>query len=212
MKYKAWVEEVYGAPAGVDPAMYDLSHAAIHLDELVLLDYIPRSFSDLSVVERFSKEQIGIGLSIVFSNCCSDYPFIFIGNGNEAEKIKAIDSIACVYEHYFESLCVDPVSRIGDAADGRIGYICYMLWDIFVVDPAVNGVSSEMLNAGLRVMSKALQSKNDNVIVSALHGLGHWGEDLTQAASIVSEWKKNPTTTNPCILEYADCVEEGYVL
>ena len=212
MKYEEWVQEVYAAPPGVDPTMYDLSHTATHLDELLLLDYMQRSFSDLSIVEQFSKEQIGVGLSLVFSNCCSDYPFVFIGPGHEAEKVRAIESIAAVYEHYFETLCVDPVHKIGDAADGRMGFICYMLWDIFVLDPAVDGVSSAMLDAGLGVMGKALQSKNDNVLVSALHGLGHWGEDLPEAAALVRAWKKAPTTSNPCILEYADNAEDGYVL
>ena len=86
--------------------------------------------------------------------------------------------------------------------DGVIGDLCYMLWDIFVLYPG--NASEAMVHAAVDVMRNPMNSKNDNCIVSAIHGLGHWAYNVPSAVEALEEWLRKPSTKNKVILEYAE--------
>jgi len=77
-----------------------------------------------------------------------------------------------------------------------------MFWDIFVLYP--DNASKGMVDAAIGVMREALESNNDNCIVSLLHGLGHWSIYTPVASEVIEEWLKNPSTNNKNVIEYAE--------
>ncbi len=168
---------------------------------------------DAEVHELFSKQQIGNGIITVFSNDCGDLPFVYIGSCDEARRVKGIRNLTYLYSNYFERYCTTFVDRTDDVdrvADGSIGFICYMFWDVFVLYPG--NASPAMQSAALDVMQSALKSRNDNCLASAIHGLGHWVSDHPKAGEILRRWLRHPTTKNKQIIRYAQVATSGMIL
>jgi hypothetical protein len=102
-----------------------------------------------------------------------------------------------------------PIGNIGNF-DHRVSYLCYMLWDIFVLHPG--NASGGMTSAALDVMEHAIQMKNDNCIVSAIHGLGHWAMHDSRAVQILRNWLERTTTRNARVIDYAIQATTGCIL
>lgn len=142
---------------------------------------------------------------------CGDLPFCYLEAGDDARRIQGIRNMRYLYSNFFERYCVAKVSSTGnDISDGEIGNICYMLWDIFMLHPG--NASPGMVAAALDVMANALQSKNDNCVISAIHGLGHWALTAPRAKTILSSWLRQPTTKNETVREYARQGMSGGIL
>jgi hypothetical protein len=211
MEYAKWRDAIFGQPVGSDPVMLDLHPEtyAVSLDEH--FDHVDRALTDPEIHELFNADQIGIGLQLIYSNSCSDICFCYIEAADEERRVSGIERLDNLYANYFDRYCLSPVRSIGnDHLNGGIGYLCYMLWDIFVLYPG--NASPAMVTAALDVMSKALQMKNDNCIVSAIHGLGHWAMDVPRATQVLQQWLRNPTTTNPAVISYANEATTGCIL
>ncbi len=74
----------------------------------------------------FSKEQIGNAINTVYSNCCSDLPFLYTTECDEERRVKGIQNLVNLYGNFFERYSTGQVVSIGnDQTDGRIGFICY---------------------------------------------------------------------------------------
>lgn len=210
MIYEHWRREIFGSPPGTDPVTAELSEQVYTFPEEQTLDYIAQCLIDLEFPTLFTKEQIGIGLQIIFNNSCSNFPFYYLEAGTEQRRCEAIRTLRYLYANYFERYCVSPVHRVGyDLADGPIGYLCYMFWDIFVLYPG--NATSVMQEAAIGVMRDALCSTNDNCIVSAIHGLGHWVVKVPSAVQALESWLKQPSTTNPEIYNYAKQATSGCI-
>lgn len=210
MTYEEWRDQLFGNPADSDPVMLDLHEDMYSLTKEYSLDYIDRCLKDPDVHTLYTKDQIGVGLQIIYDNSCSDLPFCYIQAGAEARRIRAIGNLNFLYSNYFERYCTAPVKRVGyDLDDGRIGYLCYMLWDIFALWPG--NASKSMINAAVAVMRNAINSTNDNCIVSAVHGLGHWVSDTLLARDVLDEWLRRPSSNNSAIQEYAEQAKTGCI-
>ncbi len=62
------------------------------------------------------------------------------------------------------------------------------------------------------VMGSALNLKNGNCLVSAIHGLGHSALDAPRAKLILQSWLRRPTTQNKFIREYARHATTGQIM
>jgi hypothetical protein len=214
MKYEHWRADLFGHPEDSDPVMIDLMEETNNLSESELLDFIDRALQDPDIHTMYSPIQIGNGLSIIFSNDCSDLPFCFIESKrkpqNELRKIEAIKNLRFLYSNYFAKYCREPIEKIGHFSDlNSMNYICHMFWDIFVLYPG--NATDAMVEAGIGVMKESLQLENDNCIVSILHGLGHWVPDTDLAAPVIDQWLLSPSTKNEVIIEYANQARTGYI-
>lgn len=214
MEYRIWRDEVFGQSENEDPVLVELKQELYELSEKELLDHIDRSLKDNQIHSLYSRKQIGIGLNIIFNNSCSDIPFCYVEDEeklkNEARKIEAIKNLKLIYENFFEKYCEKPILNINDInCDDRIDYLCYMLWDLFVLYPG--NATTEMVNAALNVMKSALHSRNEYCVVSAIHGLGHWVSDSDAAKPMLLDWLKTPTTENIEIIKYANQAQTGYI-
>ena len=202
MKYFQWRDEIFGCNPGSDPVTVDFSDELYSLSHEVNIKYINESLVDTEIHEKYTKEQIGIGLNLIYSNTCSDLPFAYIQSEPKEVRIEAINKLKYLYKNYFEKYCISPIEKIGNETDdGRIGWLCYMLWDIFVLNPW--GVSDEEIDAGVNAMKISFNSSNDNCIVSSLHGLGHWSPHSQNAKRVIEEWIESPTTMNQLVIDYA---------
>lgn len=210
MTYEHWRQEIFGNPPGSDPVATDLSEEVYALPSDQSLSYIDQCLVDSTIAEVFTKEQIGFGLQVIYSNACSNLPRCYLQAGSEQRRCEAIRNLRYLYVNYFEPFCVSPVRRVGyDLEDGEIGYLCYMFWDIFVLYPG--NATRSMIEAAIGVMKEGLSSRNDNCIVSAIHGLGHWAAAVPSAVQILESWLLQPSTVNPEIHNYAKQAKSGCI-
>ena len=211
MTYKEWCDELFGNPVDSDPVGLELSENFYSLQDEVSLDYIDRCLKDSEIHTLYWPGQIEVGLQIIYDNSCSDLPSCYVHVGDEGRRVIAISNLDLLYKNYFERYCSVPVKRIGSDSlfDGRIGYLCSMFWDIFALYPG--NASEPMIDAAVAVMRNAINSKNDNCIVSAIHGLGHWVHHTSQARDVLEEWTRHPSTINSVIHQYAEQAKTGCI-
>ena len=210
MDYHRWRDDVFGQPPGIGPGSVELLEETHAVQCREALDHIDRALIDPAIHDDFSKEQIGVGLNLIYSNCFSDYAFCYIDEGDESRTVLGIQNLRYLYDNFFQRYCTAPVENIGNEdSDGVMGYVCYMLWDIFVLYPG--NITPKMVAAGLRVMEHAINSSNDNCVVSAIHGLGHWVDDAPPVAQILERWLRKPTSENMAVREYAKRATTGCI-
>ncbi|NQT93807.1 MAG: hypothetical protein HQ559_13695 [Lentisphaerae bacterium] len=211
MDYASWLHDVFGQTEGSDPVTLDLLPATDSLSPDDTLDYIDVAIDDARIHELYSKDQIGIGLQLIYCNSCSNMPFSYIEAGDEDRRVQGIRHLDQLYRNYFGRYCSGSVEDIEDSShDGRIGYVCHMFWDIFVLYP--RRATPDMTSAGLDVLEHAIHMANDNCIASAIHGLGHWAMHEAQAVRILQSWLQCPTTPNAKLIEYAEHARTGCIL
>lgn len=202
MDYVRWRNDIFGQPPGSDPVSVELLAETYSVPPEKAFDFIDLALVDAEIHMLFSKEQIGTGLQLIYVTECGALPFCYTKAGDESRRIKGISNLRHLYSNFFERYCTSPVTRVGyDLTDGAIGYLCYMLWDIFALSP--RSASPRMIGTALDVMANALNSTNDHCLVSAIHGLGHWAYDAPQAVQILENWLQNPTTENAAVRKYA---------
>ncbi|MDS3861408.1 hypothetical protein RIF25_11380 [Thermosynechococcaceae cyanobacterium BACA0444] len=212
MNYCDWRQDIFDTPPKINPLVWELRDETYCLSPGQTLDFIDQALVDPEIPQLFTKEQIGIGLQLLFSNACGNAVFSYLETPDHQRKVTAIENLKYLYQNYFNPLCQAPLKWIGhDLDDGPIGYLCYMFWDIFVLYPGHQSISVEMTDAALTVMAEALCFKNDQVIVSALHGLGHWVNYASKAQEIIHQWQLQPTTENQAVLIYAHQAWSGCV-
>jgi|LakMenE01Jun11ns_1017448.scaffolds.fasta_scaffold9592334_2 hypothetical protein len=211
MNYEEWRSELFGQPPDIDPVSLEHSSEFYSLSPNQAFDFVDLMLLDRELHSLFSKEQIGNAINTVYSNCCSNLPFLYTTECDEERRVKGIRHLINLYRNFFERYCTARVVSIGnDQTDGRIGFICYMFWDVFVLYPG--SASPPMKSAAIGVMRAALDSRNDNCLASAIHGLGHWAMDVPDASVILKQWLRRPTTTNPQIVQYARTATSGMIL
>jgi hypothetical protein len=211
MEYELWRQDVFGQSAGTDPVEAELTSETYSCANTESFDHIDRALVDDELHTLFTKEQIGIGLNLIYSNSCSDLPFCYVEAGDEQRRLTGIANLIHLYRNYFARYCSQTVNSIGnDQHDGKIGFICYMLWDVFVLYPG--NATPRMVDATLQMMDSVIHSNNENCIVSVIHGLGHWVPDTADAATIIRKWLRKPTTSNTQIIDYAKQAMSGCIL
>ena len=210
MEYKNWRREIFDHPQGSDPVTIELSTDFYSVPPHEALDFVDSLLIDPELHSLFSKEQLGNGINMIYSNSCSDLPFLYTSECDEARRIKGIENLENLYKNFFDRYCTGGVKNIGyDQNDGSMGFICHMFWDGFVLYPG--NATPGMISAAINVMKLALGSDNDNSLVSAIHGLGHWAFDVPEAVSVLHDWLRKPSTTNTKVLDYAHDAMTGMI-
>jgi hypothetical protein len=210
MTYEHWRSELFGQPPEIDPVVFGHSSEFYALPPDLAFDYVDRLLNDPDVHSLFEKTQLANGIKTIYSGNCSDLPFLYVTECTEDRRIKGIRNLCNLYRNFFERYCLTPVRSIGDGAeDDPMGFICYMFWDVFVLYPG-NGTPG-MIAAAVDVMRGVLESSNDNCLMSAIHGLGHWVSNVPDAETALKLWLKRPTTRNLEVLKYARRATTGMI-
>ena len=211
MNYLEWRNELFGQPPDIDPVTVEHSSEFDSLLPNQAFEFVDQMLVDRELHTLFSKEQIGNAINTVYSNCCSDLPFLYITKCDEERRVQGIQNLVNLYRNFFERYCTAQVASIGNGQeDGQIGFICYMFWDVFVLHPG--NASDLMKSAAIGVMKTALDSRNDNCLASAIHGLGHWAMDVPEASIVLNQWLRRPTTKNAQVIQYARAATSGMIL
>lgn len=211
MNYEEWRDELFGVPPASDPVTHEHSDEFYAVPPREAFDYVDQVLVDPDVHSLFSKDQLGKGINTIYSNCCSDLPFLYTTECDEDRRIQGINNLVSLYRNYFDAYCTADVTDIGnDQEDGPMGYICYMFWDVFVLCPG--NATPAVISAAIGVMRDGLGSRNDNSIASAIHGLGHWAFSVPEAVATLKHWLQKPTTNNPVVLQYARTATSGMIL
>jgi hypothetical protein len=218
MNYDQWRDELFNHPADSDPVSLRRSDEFEDLASIQAFDFIDRVLVDPEVHTRYSYGQLGLGLYSIFSNCCTCLPALYSIDSeaeesfvDEARRIQGIRHLIHLYADYFERYCTTPVIRVGAAqVDDRMESLCYMFWDIFALYPG--NASPGMQAAAIQVMQQVLATGNEQCLVSAIHGLGHWALYLPAAVSTLQTWLQKPTTQNPAILAYGQAATTGRIM
>jgi hypothetical protein len=210
MKYEHWRNELFDHSPEIDPVTLGHSPEFYAVPPHDAFEFVDRMLVDPEVHSLFDKIQLGNGIQTVYSNCCSDLPFLYTTECTEDRRIEGIRNLSNLYTNYFERYCTGRISSIGnDLSDGPMGYICYMFWDVFVLYPG-NG-TPRMVSAAVEVMRSVMQSNSDNCLMSAIHGLGHWASDVPEAVSVLKQWLTAPTTANSKVVKYAQAAKSKMI-
>jgi hypothetical protein len=211
MNYEQWRNELFNTPPDVDPTTWGRSDEFHDVSPDLCFDFVDQTLVDAEVSSLFSKQQIGNGFYTIYSDLCGDLPYLYIRECSEERRIRGICNLINLYHNYFERYCAPTISGLGDSQiDGSLGFICYMLWDIFVLYPG--NASPAMVSAAIEVMGKVLNSHNESCLASAIHGLGHWAEYVPEAAITLQRWLHRPTTEKAEILNYARVATTGRIM
>jgi hypothetical protein len=211
VEYNAWRDELFGHPPDSDPMTLGRSEEFEDLTSTQAFDFIDRVLVDQEVHQLFTKEQLAIGITTIYYNLCGDLPCLYTTECDEDRRVTGISNLINLYRNFFERYCPASVVAIGnEQVDGRMGFMCYMFWDVFVLYPG--NATPKMQSAAIGVMSSALDSRNESCLASAIHGLGHWASNLPEATTVLQSWLEQPTTNNPEILRYARSATTGMIL
>lgn len=210
MKYEQWRNELFSFPPESDPVMHEHAQGFYNVPPELAFDYVDQILVDSDVHGSFTKDQLGKGINTIYSNCCSDLPFLYTSDCGEDRRIKGIRNLKHLYQNFFNRHCTGQVTDIGNSRDdGPMGFICYMFWDVFVLYPG--NATPGMVDAAIDVMHSVLQTNHDNSLVSAIHGLGHWASSVPDAVSMLKHWCQKPTTQNQLVVQYARAATSGMI-
>ena len=170
MEYEKWRDDIFGQPVGSDPVMLDLLPETYSVSPDEHFAHVDRALSDPQIHELFNSDQIGTGLQLIYSNSCSDICFCYIKAGDEARRLSGIAKLNDLYAKYFDRYCLSPVGSIGnDHLNSGIGYLCYMLWDLFVLYPG--NASPAMVSATMVAEADDDKSHRNLLCERGYHGL-----------------------------------------
>lgn len=211
MNYEQWRDELFDHPPDITPCFQEHSTAFFEVPPYQAFDYVDRVLLDQDIHSMFSKDQLGNGINTIYAPGCSDLARLYTTECDEHRRIKGIANLVNLYRNYFERYCTAAVVSIDNyKADGEMGLICYMFWDVFDLYPGI--ATPAMTSAAVNVMETALDSSNDNCLVSAIHGLGHWAFYVPEAITVLRQWLRRPTTNNREVLQYARTGTTGMIL
>ena len=179
-RYGEWLDFCFGrlqrSSDKADPsdaALFDGTFKASDAEIVDLFEVtMRRSGSDLAV---YPDHVLGGGLSIILDASLSDVSqAVRRATIAKERKVNAIWSLKTLYDDVLTPRALPRLGHLGETGHDRLSYICYMLWDVTGFAYWEERDEGEaMPQAILDVLEHALESPNDAVIESGLHGLGH---------------------------------------
>ena len=213
MKYPKWRDEVFGQPEGVNLIDVELSAELFRCPANQMLDHIDCSLVDDTLHHDFSRTQIGVGLNLIYRSVCSGIVYSYLAaEVSDKRRGDAVANIKTLYQNFFKRYCPPLVNDIGgeECLADKINYLCFMFWDVFVLCP--ENTSTKIEKEMLSLMQCCLESENESVITSTIHGLGHWNSGTRRARAVLNAWLTSPSSNNPRILRYAEKAVAGNIL
>ncbi|MEZ5923005.1 MAG: hypothetical protein R3D57_01325 [Hyphomicrobiaceae bacterium] len=213
-RYAEWIDYCFGRLQrldGTDIADQRLACETFHVADTELVPLFEvmmrRSGEDLA---PFSDDVVGGGLSLLLDGSLSDFGYR-IRNARVAveRKVNAISAMHCLYEQVLEPRCPPLLGHLNETGHARLSYICYMLWDVTALaywPPEDEG--EPLPQAVLAVLERTLDSDNDAVVESGLHGLGHLATAARRRGIIDRMLARRPDL-RPDLKSYAEACSLG---
>jgi hypothetical protein len=167
-----------------------------------------------SIVEAFGEEATAEAIWHLYSDSGSGQVYWCVLDKSLGPlRVEFIHSIKTLYTDCFLPRCSRFYSHIDQGPEPArpLNGVCYMLWDLSVEGPALNG-DMEMLDASLDMLKFALALPSTACQESALHGLGHLAyRHKDHTVPIVEEYLKRDDLSTE-LRDYAQAARVGYVL
>ena len=90
MQYRSWRNDIFGQPPKADPVMLELLPETYSVSPEENLEHVDRALDDPEIHRLFSRDQIGIGLQLIYSNSCSSICSCYIEAADERRRIAGI--------------------------------------------------------------------------------------------------------------------------
>lgn len=161
----------------------------------------------------YNDEQVGMGLAYVMNNSFSDVPFAAIHESVPLEEaMRMMHAMPELWRQCIGPRLADVHGPIG-ASSGRLGYACYMWFDVW---PTFWNVRREprWQEAVWRVLSEMLKVPCREVQIAALHGIGHTVRDLDRQEEInltVKTFIRSLDVSDQELKNYAELARQGLV-
>ena len=216
-RYAEWLDFCFGRLQRLDGA--DIADARLSGEALTVTDaeLVPlfevtmrRSGEDLA---PFDDEVVGGGLTLILDGSLSDFGYR-IRNAPVAieRKVNAILAMRNLYQQVLEPRCDPRLGHLSETGHSRLSYICYMLWDVTQIaywTPADE--STSLPQAVLEVLESTLDSQNDAIVESGLHGLAHLATSARRREAIERLLDRRPDL-RPDLRRYAEACSLGCIL
>jgi hypothetical protein len=186
-------------------------------------------------LKPYSDDQIGLGLNFIFNSSCSNMTHDFLSEYVPFErKIKAINTLFALFRDVLNPRTPEVLSAFSQEKLSKIGYVCYMFWDISPMSSAANFsfleaktkteaaqepyINSKMethyfYTAIANVMKQCLDLSNPACVESGLHGLGHLAFSHPKiAVPIIDNFLKNTKKHDEMLVRYASMARTGMIL
>ena len=214
LRYDEWVESLFNQTT---------SHHGSHLlceefwhtnpDLALLVNWLLRHCG--SDLERFSNDQIALGLKYLFNDLAvqSDTP-LKSGEISRIHKLNILRSFQYLYVDCFEKRCAPVLLHADQCGGDSLNDFCYMLWDNSCLsywddhrDP------EEFYRALVEMLRDVLLLNNPACVESALHGLGHLHSKVPEAVElVVGAYLDRFPSGDSLLLDYARQARIGDVL
>jgi hypothetical protein len=185
-------------------------------------------------LKTYSDDQIGLGLNFIFNNSCSNMTHDFKAADVPFDrKIKAIKSLFALFRDVLNPRTPEVLSAFSQEKLSKIGYICYMFWDITPLSSAyglsfweakmkteaegepykISKLENHNFHAAIaHVMKQCLDLSNPACVESGLHGLGHLAFNHPKiAVPIIDNFLKNGKYKNESLINYAKMARTGMI-
>jgi hypothetical protein len=237
-QYQRQLDYIFNRPTD-EPAWY---HRTDSWEEGVFNDNATDTFIFLETLflnpkedlKAYSDDQIGLGLAFIFDSSCSNMTHDFKAADVPFDrKTKAIHSLFALFRDVLNPRTPEVLSAFSQEKLSKIGYICYMFWDITPLSSAYGLSFSEakmktqakgkpykiskleiynFYAAIAHVMKQCLDLSNPACVESGLHGLGHLAFNYPKiAVPIIDDFIKNGKCKNENLLNYAKMAWTGMI-
>ena len=182
------------------------------------LSYLTRLFEASEILlTPYSDEQVNQGLWFIGSNSCSNHMFVLSKDQlPAADRVRCVEAMNTLYRDIFAKRCAAHLSHLDtvEAGGSPVNLVCYMWWDnLPLFGQPNNSNQTEIDQAALDVMEKALTLNSIACQESALHGLGHWHYVYPQRVEAIIDQFLNTHKKLPTELSaYARAARQGGVL
>jgi hypothetical protein len=218
-RYGEWLQFHFGRLVPFEPGIDLFDHALASAEfaasdaEFVDLFEVTMRRSGTDLV-GYTDEVVGKGLQLLldpgFSTTCQRIRTAGVAGSRKASAIAAISHL---YDDVLAKRCAPVLGHLSEeGGEPALSYICYMMWDLCPL--AHNwgfGAAGPIADAVIGVLERALESDNDAVVESALHGLGHL-ERRTAAREIIERFLLLHPAARPELRAYGEAAASGCVL
>jgi hypothetical protein len=162
----------------------------------------------------FSNEQVGMGLNYIMdSGIGRPASCIFDESVSKDERLALLTHLPTLWRDCIGARLNDVLAPIGSVTHGRLGYVCYMWFDVW--SPAYISQSDENWSKAFWAMLKEILASNvREVQIAALHGIGHcavgFGFDREVEEAVRAFWL-NLKDTDEELKSYAKAAAKGMV-
>lgn len=188
--YEQWIDHVFDHPVTSPEWYWELDSEDGDVNGELEVEYLTKLFEQPAfLAKRFEDKQLNQGLWYLLGCCTQRMYAIRNEEIGLAKRLRLVRSLSSLYELLFSEYCSSTLSQIDEQPSNALNSVCYMMWDMDGGLGYLDEPLDEIDLALLSVLREALQSQNDAVVESALHGLGEAGTyRLEQSHKIVEEF------------------------